>query len=322
MNNLPPNRSIIFSIMIAVLLISTVLLWSGASSAKPLNLQQTWPTRTPTSSSPPTDSPPGGQPTSEPPGGDPGDGTEIPPGGDGTATPVAGSTPFALAPTPIGGYLPTAEPCGTPPMAQSLGSVNVREGPGLDYDVIDILVYLEVRPVVGRAADATWWLIELADESYGWVFDLAVFVSGYTGDVEIVAAPQINGNTPTPGSPWEPTPIPFCTPPPTLTTFPTPSVTAAATAAGVVLVTDTAVPDSPTATETLPPTPTAPPFPSDTPGSTELPRSATDTPVPAITLDDSESIDEEGSSTMSWLLIGAVGLIAAGIVISIVRRRT
>ncbi|MGB3714109.1 MAG: hypothetical protein WA996_06735 [Candidatus Promineifilaceae bacterium] len=316
MNRMPPNRSIIFSVIIAVLLISTVLLWSGASSARPLYLQQTWPSRTPTSSSPPTDSPPGGQPTSEPPGGGPDDGTEVPPGGEGSATPIA------LAPTPIGGYLPTAEPCGAPPTAQSLGSVNVREGPGIDYVKVDILVYLEVRPVVGRAADATWWLIEMAEGSYGWVFDQAVFVSGYTGDVEIVEAPLVDDNTATPGSPWEPTPNPFCTPSPSPTATPTSSVTPRASVADVVLVTDTALPSSPTATETLPSTATASPFPSETPRPTATPESATNTPVPAITSEDSESVDEKGSSSMSWLLIGGVGLIAAGVIISVARRRT
>ncbi len=316
MDKLPPTKSIVFSIIIALLLISTVLLWSDASNARGLYFQQTWPSRTPTSSSPPTDSPPGTQPTSEPPGGD---GTEVPPGGEGSATP---GTPFALAPTPIGGYLPTAEPCGLPPTALSLDTVNVREGPGLDYDLVGLLVYLEVRPVVGRAADAAWWLIELADGSQGWVFNQAVFVTGYTGYVDLVAAPLIDDNTPTPGSPWEPTPNPICTPPPTLTPVPTSSVTPTAYVTDVVLVTETALPAGPTATETLPSTATASLISGETARATATRESAAETPVPAITSGDSESIDEQGSSTTSWLLIGGVGLIAAGLIIAIARRRT
>jgi hypothetical protein len=76
----------------------------------------------------------------------------------------------------------------------------------------------EVRPIVGRAAFATWWLIQL-DSKYtqGWISDKAGTVQGYTGSVPIIIAPAINGVFPTPGPQWDPTPAPICTPTPTPT---------------------------------------------------------------------------------------------------------
>ena len=321
MNKMTPRKPLTLSIIIAVILISALMLWSSELSARPLHFQQTWPSRTPTpSSNPPTNTPSGGQPTSGPPGGEPGQGTEQPPGGD-TGTPAAGVTPVAIAPTPIGGYLPTAESCGVPPSALALGAVNVREGPGLDYDVISIMVYLEVRSVVGRAAEATWWVIELADASIGWVFDQAVVLSGYTGQVPIVPAPDIDGDTPTPGSPWQPTPNPVCTPPPTPTEEPTSSATPIVRVTEVVPSTETATVVVPTATETSQPTSTSTPVPTETPEPTGIPDTPTFVPITGVSLEESTTDTEEGSNAVTWLLVGSLGLIAAGLALSFARRR-
>ncbi len=179
----------------------------------------TIPTRTPT---PGPTSPP-------PPTATPGQG-----GGGGNATAVPTSTIEATAtattaPTitatfiPVGEILPTAEGCGQPPTIQAQNPINVRLGPGSDYEVVATLAYLDVRPIIGRAADAEWWLIQLENGVSGWVFDAVVVVHGYTGNVPIVPAPPINGQTPTPGALWEPTPNPVCTIAPTNTTTPTPT---------------------------------------------------------------------------------------------------
>ncbi len=319
MVRMPPRKTITLLLLI-VLLMFTALVWSNDSSARPLFFQQTWPSRTPTSPpSPPTDSPPGGEQTSVPPGGDP--------GGSGTATAIApggDSTPIFLAPTPIGGYLPTAEPCGTPPTAQSLAAVNVREGPGLDYAVMNVLIYLEVRPLVGRAADATWWLIELVDGAQGWVFDQAVLISGYTGEVEIVDAPALGDETPTPGIPWQPTPNPICTPQPTRTALPEMTATPAPSPAITELTqaTETATSESPVMTATPSPIETASPVPSVTPIPTEAAPTATPPLVEPITGDLSQQSEEQGDGGTSWFLIGGIGLILVGGVVYIIQRRS
>jgi hypothetical protein len=170
-----------------------------------------------------------------------------------------------LAATPEGGFLPTAVSCGFPPTLQAQNTTRVRTGPGADYEVLGRLSYLETRPIVGRAADAEWWVIQLTNQQTGWVANAVVTVQGNIGGVPIVAAPERNGVAPTPGPLWQPTPNPDCPVTPTVT--PAPPTETPETA----VPTDTAVPTetnepSPTATETPPPDPDA----SATPTATSV----------------------------------------------------
>lgn len=146
---------------------------------------------------------------------------EVPP----TATQELGATIDQIAPgsTPVefpivATAYPTAEPCGEPPTFTTLTTANVYGGPGSDYPVRETLAADEVRPIVGRAASATWWLIQL-DGKYqqAWISDKAGSVQGNTGNIPIIEAPSINGAFPTPGEDWDPTPAPVCTPSPTPT---------------------------------------------------------------------------------------------------------
>jgi hypothetical protein len=113
---------------------------------------------------------------------------------------------------------PTAEPCGEPPTITTLTTANVYDGPGSDYPVSETLGAKEVRPIVGRAAYTTWWLIQLDGKfTQAWISDKAGTVQGFTGNVPIIEAPSINGASPTPGEQWDPTPAPICTLTPTPT---------------------------------------------------------------------------------------------------------
>ena len=122
-----------------------------------------------------------------------------------------GSTPISFPAVPSS--FPTAGPCGEPPTFTTLTTANVYLGPGSDYPSSDTLAANEVRPIVGRAAYATWWLIQL-DGKYtqGWISDKAGAVQGYTGNVPIIIAPAIKGAFPTPAPRWNPTAAPICTP--------------------------------------------------------------------------------------------------------------
>ncbi len=179
------------------------------------------PTNTSQPPPPPTDDPGGGgqpQPTATTQTG------STPSGGGPTATATPTTAVTAVIITPEGGYEATAEPCGLPPTVQARGTVNVRLGPGLEYEPVANMIFLEVRPIIGRAEFATWWLIQLPDNETGWVANQAVTVQGYTGLVPIVEPPEIDGATPTPGPLWEPTPNPVCTPQPTATPTEEPTV--------------------------------------------------------------------------------------------------
>ncbi len=146
-----------------------------------LEENQTVPTRTPT--------PLPATATKRPGGGNP------PP----TDTPVAEATATAaatkiigtLAPTPIGGFLPTAVPDSDKPTMQALNQTNVRRGPGLEFEVIYQLVFLEVRPIVGQSNDGNWWTIVLPDNTFGWVAQEVVVASGSTDGVPILTIEDI-----------------------------------------------------------------------------------------------------------------------------------
>ncbi|MBE2197009.1 MAG: SH3 domain-containing protein, partial [Anaerolinea sp.] len=184
-----------------------------------------------------------------------------------TAVPST-NTPAATtsAATPSGGFLPTAAPCSTAPTIQIRNTTNARSGPGTDYAVVAQLAAGDVRPIVGRAASAPWWLIRLADGTQGWVADLAVQVQGYTGAVPLVTAPAINGATPTPGAAWNPTPQPGCNFTPVATATPT------ATAAPLTTTNQTSA--------TTPEDTAAAASASDTTPATPLPTPTTIAPPP------------------------------------------
>ena len=254
--------------------------------------QQTIPTRT--STPPPA--------TATPAGGGGGNPTNTPVATSGpAATPTSTLLPVNIAPTPVGGFLPTAVPCGASPTIETLGATNVRSGPGLEYAVIGDLVYLEVRYIVGRAETAEWWLIQFNEGQLGWVANDVVIVQGYTAIVPIVAAPPLNGVTPTPGAIWNPTPPPFCT----VTPAPTDTATAVPTQATELIAT--------TATATAPPT--EPPATEVRPTSTPIVQatavSLNATPLPEPT----QSATDESSAggSLGLILLGAAAIIGAGI---------
>lgn len=217
---------------------------AGLASAHPQNF--TVPTKTP--SAEPTDPPP--PPTQPSDGGNP----TQPPSATNTAVPQTSPTAVIIAPTPEGGYLPTAEACSTAPTLTAQTLSNVRAGPGTAYETVGTLVFLEVRPIVGRASDVAWWQIELPDGRLGWISNVVVEVNGNISVIPVVEAPLLNGQTPTPGVPWVPAIPAGCLAEPTWTAIPpteTFTATSEPTATDVPIqptetATDTAMPDTPT----------------------------------------------------------------------------
>lgn len=302
---------------------------------------QTIPTRTPTPGPVPPTKTPAPKPTSSGGGDDPA--TAVP---TSTAQPLPTDTatpPVTIAYTPVGGFVPTAESCSSQPTIKAQNPTNVRQGPGTNYPVVGQLVFLEVRFILGRAADAAWWLIQLDDGDTGWVADNIVTVQGYIGSVPIVPAPAVNGQTPTLGTLWNPTPLPFCTVTPTATATATavPSATPSPTTA--VIESPPVPPDTEvmaetaetevmaeaaesvpqTTTESVPltkiqtPLPTqtavAPPtlIPTNIPGN---PTVGDDLNPPIPTLDDAPG------ATIDFILPLVAVLLAAAIVITISRK--
>jgi uncharacterized protein YgiM (DUF1202 family) len=123
-----------------------------------------------------------------------------------TTTPIPSPTSTPLPPaTPTD--LPTASPTNTmvPAQAQVVSSatVNVRSGPGTNYPVLTALPPGVPVPVVGRNEGSSWWQIQGADGSTGWVADSVVQATN-VGSVPVVAAPPPPQQPPTPTSPPPP----------------------------------------------------------------------------------------------------------------------
>lgn len=282
--------------VLPILLAMLALIYLAANGAIRHAQAQTIPTRTPTPSSEDATATaeaedPGPNPTAPP------TSTNRPP------QPTATVTPIVLPPTPEAGFLPTAEPCSLEVTAQVLSNgLNVRSGPGLDYEIAGALVRGEVRPVVGRAADVAWWQIILADGVVGWVVDDLVAISGYIGNLPIVDAPEIDGATVTPGTPWAPTPRPQCTPPATATLSQlepaeAETTTRPATRAGDETQTPTPEASTPTATATATvesATPTAGAQPTQPP--------PTAAPLP-------DENEDESNSALSLIIPGVAALL-------------
>lgn len=202
----------------------------------------TVPTRTPTAPPPPPTAPPA--PTSPP-----GDDNNPPP----TATrpvsaPTATPAPLDLAPTPVGGFVPTAEACSDQPTLETLGETNVRSGPDTSFEVIGSMVFLEVRRITARAANAEWWQVELADGRLGWVADSVVLVQGNISVVPTIQQAEVTG------VPWFPTITPGCSIEPVWTAVPSQSIETEANPPVAPPTQPPAATASPTAT-TIPITP-------------------------------------------------------------------
>lgn len=286
---------------------------------------QTIPTRTPTPVPNPPTNTPAPNPTSSG-GGDPA--TAVPTSTIQSQPSATATPPVTIAYTPVGGFVPTAESCGVPPTIKALNPTNVRQGPGANYPIASQLVYLEVRFVLGRAADAAWWLIQLDNGKTGWVADDVVIVQGYIGSVPIVPAPAVNGQLPTPGAPWNPTPLPFCTVTPTAT--PTATAVPSATpepATAVSEASSASTETQPTAESSLPtetplPLPTqtavAPPTLLPTDPANQPGIGNTDTIQPAAA-----QIETTASgSAVDWLLpVAGLLLVAGGVATFLTRRK-
>ena len=174
------------------------------------DMSQTWPSRTPTSSSEPVKSatPENSKPNTPKPAQPDPSATSLSPGQQATqddtviATPVVGNI----------ARIPTALPCGVPPTVLALGPVSVRSGPSPEYQLLGRLAFSDVRIVVGRADSSPWWLIQFDELQRGWVSDQAVEVQGNISDTIVAASSSETGNTKFQESLWNPTPQPLCTP--------------------------------------------------------------------------------------------------------------
>lgn len=113
------------------------------------------------------------------------------------------------------------------PFIEAIERVNLRSGPGTDYDLIGVLIAGQPAPALGRSPGGTWIQIHYpgGPDNKAWVFADLVRLNGVTRDklptvqppptptLQATATLAISGTegAPTPGGP---TRIPTYTPPP------------------------------------------------------------------------------------------------------------
>jgi hypothetical protein len=64
-------------------------------------------------------------------------------------------------------------------------NINVRTGPGLEFEVLSTAARGQTFAVIGRNADQTWWHVCCVDGQRGWVSDSVVTVQGDRGAVPV-----------------------------------------------------------------------------------------------------------------------------------------
>lgn len=88
-----------------------------------------------------------------------------------TATPSYTPLPPSATYTP----LPTATPTVSGAI-QSQQRVNIRSGPGVDYEMFQSLAPGEVVQVIGQNVDGTWYNIRMVDGEEGWIASSLLFI--------------------------------------------------------------------------------------------------------------------------------------------------
>jgi uncharacterized protein YraI len=97
--------------------------------------------------------------------------------------------------------------------------VNVRAGPGTDYDQVGVLISGQTSPIIGRSSEGTWFEIEYVGgpDNTGWVFRDLVHVVGDLNTMPTIVPPPTPTLRPTttavPGAAQGPTPIVTGSPP-------------------------------------------------------------------------------------------------------------
>ena len=120
--------------------------------------------------------------------------------GDAALTPVPVVSPTPVQPTPT----PQPPAQGVPQATVNAYALNVRTGPGTNYDIVGVLLNGQKVEISGRNADATWYQIKFAPApgGLGWV-SAAYVTADNVGNVPVVEAPP-----PPPPPPPTPTPVP------------------------------------------------------------------------------------------------------------------
>lgn len=85
-----------------------------------------------------------------------------------------------------------AEPAPDTPMATALEPINVRSGPGKDYESYGVASAGDTAEIIGKSADGSYWMVkistDIAPDGRGWV--IATYIKAEnTENVPVIDAP-------------------------------------------------------------------------------------------------------------------------------------
>ena len=95
--------------------------------------------------------------------------------------------------------LPTALPAPSqkPVAVAKQSEVNLHSGPSVNYKQVGILPLGEIREIIGRNSNSTWWIITMTDGGYAWVCDTDVTTFNVNDLIPTVTTPAELGESST-----------------------------------------------------------------------------------------------------------------------------
>ena len=87
------------------------------------------------------------------------------------------------------GSVGAAQAADSPTVTVAVDALNLRQGPGTGYTIVDVLRSGDVATITGRDAAGAWYQVKLADGRSGWVNGSYVQLSGDATGVPVVQAP-------------------------------------------------------------------------------------------------------------------------------------
>ncbi len=105
---------------------------------------------------------------------------------------LQGELEFMRSGLPAAVYTPpTATPTPPPVLLANQSPVNLRGGPGTEYNTIGTLPFGTSAPIVGRNQDSSWWLISAGDGLFAWVAANLVTASNVSDEIPVVTIPSL-----------------------------------------------------------------------------------------------------------------------------------
>ena len=92
------------------------------------------------------------------------------------------------------GSIGAAQAADGPTVTVAVDALNLRQGPGTGYTIVDVLRSGDSATVTGRDAAGTWYQVKLADGRTGWVNGSFVQLSGDATGVPVVQAAAATGS--------------------------------------------------------------------------------------------------------------------------------